>query len=69
MYLIMLLQHNYLGNIIQAVPSHRLARPLRNVHAFDIYRELRVLNPSPYMFYMDLGSFKVVNIINRTELT
>jgi anthranilate synthase component 1 len=39
--------HIYEGNLIQAVPSHRLARPLRGVHAFDVYRELRVLNPSP----------------------
>lgn len=41
-------EHIYEGNLIQAVPSQRLARPLRGVHAFDVYRELRVLNPSPY---------------------
>lgn len=48
------------GNIIQAVPSQRLSRPLRNsVSAFDIYRSLRVVNPSPYMFYLDCGDFQI----------
>merc|ERR1712130_860964 len=49
------------GNIIQAVPSHRLARPLTgNVSAFDVYRQLRVINPSPYMFYMDIDEYTVL---------
>lgn len=48
------------GNIIQAVPSHRVSCKLRNVHPFDIYRELRVINPSPYMFYLDMGGFQTV---------
>ena len=52
--------HIVQGNIIQAVPSQRLSRPLQpGVTAFDIYRSLRVVNPSPYMFYLDLGSFQI----------
>ena len=52
--------HIVQGNIIQAVPSQRLTRPLQHgVGAFDIYRSLRVINPSPYMFYLDLGSFQI----------
>ncbi len=47
------------GEIIQAVPSQRLARPTA-VHPFNIYRQLRTVNPSPYMFYLDLGDFQVV---------
>ena len=52
--------HIVQGNIIQAVPSQRLSRPLQHgVTAFDIYRSLRVVNPSPYMFYLDLGEFQI----------
>ncbi len=47
------------GDVIQAVPSQRLARPTA-VHPFNIYRQLRTVNPSPYMFYLDLGDFQVV---------
>ena len=47
------------GDVIQAVPSQRLARPTA-VHPFNIYRQLRTVNPSPYMFYLDLGEFQVV---------
>jgi anthranilate synthase component 1 len=44
------------GDIIQAVPSHRITRALpEGVAALDIYRQLRVVNPSPYMFYLELG--------------
>ena len=47
------------GDVIQTVPSQRLARPTA-VHPFNIYRQLRTVNPSPYMFYLDLGEFQVV---------
>ena len=55
-------EHIVAGNIIQAVPSHRVecALPPR-VSAFDVYRHLRIINPSPYMFYLDLGpDFQIV---------
>jgi len=39
------------GDIFQVVPSQRLEVPLRT-HPFDIYRTLRVVNPSPFMFYV-----------------
>lgn len=42
------------GDIIQAVISQRWKTDLR-VDPFDLYRALRVLNPSPYMFYLRLG--------------
>jgi anthranilate synthase component 1 len=47
------------GDAIQVVPSQRLRRPTA-VHPFNIYRQLRTINPSPYMFYLDLGTFQVV---------
>ena len=47
------------GDIMQVVLSQRLSRPF-NVHPLSLYRALRGLNPSPYMFYYDMGGFHVV---------
>ena len=43
------------GDIIQAVISQRWKTDLR-VDPFDLYRALRILNPSPYMFYLRMGN-------------
>jgi anthranilate synthase component 1 len=40
------------GDIFQGVPSHRLSGTVA-AHPFQVYRALRILNPSPYMFYFD----------------
>ena len=50
------------GDIIQAVPSQRLACPLPGgLTSFDVYRQLRVVNPSPYMFYLEFaGDLQIV---------
>lgn len=47
------------GDIIQAVPSQRISRPT-SLHPFNIYRSLRNLNPSPYLFYIDCTTFHLV---------
>ena len=47
------------GDIIQAVISQRWQKKL-DVPTFNIYRALRTINPSPYMFYLDAGEFKLV---------
>lgn len=47
------------GDIIQAVPSQRLSRTT-SVHPFNIYRTLRSLNPSPYMFYLSCATFSLL---------
>lgn len=47
------------GNIIQAVPSQRFSRPT-SLHPFNIYRQLRTVNPSPYLFYIDCATFHIV---------
>ncbi|KAF7874314.1 hypothetical protein EAF04_002986 [Stromatinia cepivora] len=47
------------GDIIQAVPSQRFARPT-SLHPFNIYRHLRTVNPSPYLFYVNCGDFQIV---------
>ena len=49
----------YDGELIQVVLSQRLSRRTA-VPPFDLYRSLRAVNPSPYMFYLDLGEFQVV---------
>lgn len=52
-------QHILKGDIIQAVPSQRVARPT-SLHPFNIYRHLRTVNPSPYLFYIDLIDFQII---------
>ena len=47
------------GDIIQVVPSQRFSRPV-SVDSFDIYRALRVVNPSPYMYYLKCDGFEIV---------
>ncbi|KEZ46203.1 Anthranilate synthase component 1 [Scedosporium apiospermum] len=52
-------KHIVRGDIIQAVPSQRFARPT-NLHPFNIYRHLRTVNPSPYLFYINCRDFQIV---------
>lgn len=47
------------GDAFQVVLSQRLSVPLA-AHPFDLYRMLRTLNPSPYLFYLDLDGFQLV---------
>ena len=47
------------GDIIQAVLSQRFERE-SDINPFNIYRALRVINPSPYMYYIDMGDAKLV---------
>ena len=58
-------QHIVKGDIIQAVPSQRLTRPT-SLHPFNAYRQLRSLNPSPYMFYIDFGDLQLVGASPET---
>lgn len=52
-------EHITKGDIIQAVPSQRFSRPT-SLHPFNIYRHLRTVNPSPYLFYIDCEDFQLV---------
>jgi anthranilate synthase component I len=47
------------GDVFQVVPSQRLSRHV-NASPFTVYRALRAINPSPYMFYLDMGDFHIV---------
>ena len=47
------------GDIIQVVPSQRFVKPFTK-SPLDLYRALRTVNPSPYMFIIDAGDFAIV---------
>lgn len=47
------------GDIMQVVLSQRLSIPFK-APAIDLYRALRSVNPSPYMYYLNLGDFYIV---------
>ncbi|MAT51959.1 MAG: anthranilate synthase component I [Porticoccaceae bacterium] len=46
------------GDVMQVVPSQRLTLPFP-AEPFNLYRALRNLNPSPYLFYLDLADFHI----------
>src|SRR4051794_34788181 len=52
-------EHIAAGDIIQVVLSQRFTRPT-DAAPFAVYRALRALNPSPYMFYLQLGDFQLI---------
>jgi len=47
------------GDIMQVVPSQRMSKSLK-ASPLALYRALRTINPSPYMFYFDFADFHVV---------
>ena len=47
------------GDIMQTVLSQRMSIPFQ-ARPLDLYRALRALNPSPYMYFLDLGDFQIV---------
>ncbi len=47
------------GEAIQVVLSQRLSQPT-DVAPFEIYRALRTINPSPYMFFLDFNDFHII---------
>lgn len=47
------------GEAIQVVLSQRMAQQTE-VSPFEIYRALRTINPSPYMFFLDFGDFNII---------
>ena len=47
------------GDVFQVVPSQRFSTPFAR-SPFALYRSLRRINPSPYLFYMNFGGFSIV---------
>ena len=52
-------EHILAGDIFQVVLSQRLSVPF-TARPVDVYRALRGLNPSPYMYFLDVGDLQVV---------
>ncbi len=53
-----IIEYIHAGDAYQVVPSQRWSAPVP-VQAFSIYRGLRAVNPSPYMYFLDFGDFEV----------
>ena len=53
-----IIEYVHAGDAFQVVPSQRFSSPCP-VEAFSIYRGLRTVNPSPYMYFLDFGDFEI----------
>jgi len=51
-------KHCHLGDVYQIVLSRRFEQSFSG-DEFNVYRHLRSVNPSPYLFYFDYGSYKI----------
>jgi len=58
----------YAGDMIQVTYSQRFSR-CTEAHPFQIYRSLRSINPSPYMYYLNLDGFQIVGAAIETVVT
>ncbi|HEX8754360.1 MAG TPA: anthranilate synthase component I [Solirubrobacterales bacterium] len=53
-----IVQYVHAGDAFQVVPSQRFSAPAA-VEAFSVYRGLRAVNPSPYMYFLEFGDFQL----------
>ncbi|MGV3705675.1 MAG: anthranilate synthase component I family protein [Arcticibacter sp.] len=60
--------HIFRGDVFQIVPSRAFAKPFSG-DEFNVYRALRSINPSPYLFYYDYGDFKLFGSSPEAQLT
>jgi anthranilate synthase component I len=63
-----IVEYIHAGDAFQVVPSQRWSAPVP-VEAFSIYRGLRAVNPSPYMYFLDFGDFQVAGASPEPLLT
>jgi anthranilate synthase component 1 len=63
-----IIEYVYAGDAFQVVPSQRWSAPVE-VDAFSIYRGLRAVNPSPYMYYLDFVDFQLAGASPEPLLT
>ena len=61
-------KHIYRGDVFQMVPSRAFSKPFLG-DEFNVYRALRSINPSPYLFYFDYGNFKLFGSSPEAQLT
>jgi anthranilate synthase component I len=60
-------EHCYRGDVFQIVLSRRFTSTFKG-DEFNVYRALRSINPSPYLFYFDYGSFKLFGSSPEAQL-
>lgn len=60
-------EHCFKGDVIQIVLSRQFSQSFKG-DEFNVYRALRSINPSPYLFYFDYGSFKIFGSSPETQL-
>lgn len=61
-------KHIYRGDVFQIVPSRAFNQGFLG-DEFNVYRCLRSINPSPYLFYFDYGSFKLFGSSPEAQIT
>jgi anthranilate synthase component 1 len=64
-----IVEYVYAGDAFQVVPSQRWSAPLEGVDPFSVYRGLRVVNPSPYMYFLDFLDFQIAGASPEPLLT
>lgn len=62
------IHHCYLGDVFQVVLSRKFQIDFKG-DEFNVYRALRSINPSPYLFYFDYGNFKIFGSSPEAQLT
>ena len=60
-------EHCYRGDVFQIVLSRQFSRKFTG-DEFNVYRALRSINPSPYLFYFDYGSYKIFGSSPEAQL-
>ncbi|GAA4849746.1 anthranilate synthase component I family protein [Algivirga pacifica] len=60
-------EHCYRGDVFQVVLARRFQRAFKG-DEFNVYRALRSINPSPYLFYFDYGSYKIFGSSPEAQL-
>ena len=60
-------EHCYRGDVFQVVLSRQYSQQF-NGDEFNVYRALRSINPSPYLFYFDYGSYKIFGSSPEAQL-
>jgi len=61
-------QHIFRGDVFQIVPSRPFSRQFLG-DEFNVYRALRSINPSPYLFYFDYGDFRIFGSSPEAQIT
>jgi anthranilate synthase component 1 len=64
-----IVEYVHAGDAFQVVPSQRWSAPLEGVDPFSVYRGLRVVNPSPYMYFLDFMDFQLAGASPEPLLT